>query len=252
MAKGGAKVTASDYVKARDSLRRLELAMHAFHQTVDIIVSPVLSKPPAPLGWLNMNSTDLKDYAAKFSQYSGFTAFYNGTGAPSMSVPLHSTSAGLPIGIQMSADWGQDALLLKLVQRRGRAERRSNKRLPKQLKRLPWPSRWFIFLLNKITSAAVASSHRFKGCAPVCAKSMRQSPWRDHASHVYKVNRHKANRNITHCRPHRVAAKLPVCPCVSVNHRIHCTGSIRRYRMGRARPSGQLEKCDRDAFRTPC
>jgi len=115
MAKGGAKVTASDYVKARDSLRRLELAMHAFHQTVDIIVSPVLSKPPAPLGWLNMNSNDLKDYASKFSQYSGFTAFYNGTGAPSMSVPLHSTSAGLPIGIQMSADWGQDALLLKLA-----------------------------------------------------------------------------------------------------------------------------------------
>ena len=115
MAKGGAKVTASGYVKARDSLRRLELAMHAFHQTVDIIVSPVLSKPPAPLGWLNMNGTDLKDYAAKFSQYSGFTAFYNGTGAPSMSVPLHSSSTGLPIGIQMSADWGQDAVLLKLA-----------------------------------------------------------------------------------------------------------------------------------------
>ena len=115
MAKGGAKVTASDYVKARDRLRKIELGMHAFHDAVDIIVSPVLSKPPAPLGWLDMNSNDLKDYAAKFSQYSGFTAFYNGTGAPSMSVPLHSSSTGLPIGIQMSADWGQDALLLTLA-----------------------------------------------------------------------------------------------------------------------------------------
>jgi len=115
MAKGGAKVSASDYVTARDHLRKLELDMRAFHESVDVIVSPVLSKPPAPLGWLDMNSNDLKDYASKFSQYSGFTAFYNGTGAPSMSVPLHSTSTGLPIGIQMSAAWGQDALLLRLA-----------------------------------------------------------------------------------------------------------------------------------------
>ena len=115
MAKGVAKVSASDYVTARDHLRKLELDMHSFHKSVDIIVSPVLSKPPAPLGWLDMNSNDLKDYASKFSQYSGFTAFYNGTGAPSMSVPLHRSITGLPIGIQMSADWGQDALLLRLA-----------------------------------------------------------------------------------------------------------------------------------------
>ena len=115
MAKGGQKVSASAYVAARDTLRAAELEMQAFHQTVDVIVSPVLSLPPAPLGWLDMNASDMQDYATKFRQYSGFTAFYNGTGAPSMSVPLHRTQSGLPVGILMSAGWGQDALLLRLA-----------------------------------------------------------------------------------------------------------------------------------------
>ncbi|MDF1765803.1 MAG: amidase family protein [Gammaproteobacteria bacterium] len=115
MAKGGAKVSASDYVAARDCLRAAELQMSDFHHQFDVIVSPVLSKPPAPLGWLDMNASDMQNYAKKFREYSGFTAFYNGTGAPSMSVPLHRTASGLPIGIMMSADWGQDALLLRLA-----------------------------------------------------------------------------------------------------------------------------------------
>lgn len=114
MAKGGAKVSAVDYVAARDSLRAAELQMQRFHQDIDVLVSPVLSLPPAPLGWLDMNSSDLQDYAQKFREYSGFTAFYNGTGAPSMSVPSRPSSQGLPIGVMMSADWGQDALLLRL------------------------------------------------------------------------------------------------------------------------------------------
>ncbi len=115
MAKGGAKVSASDYIEARDQLHAVEMLMHDFHTQIDVIVSPVLSMTPAPLGWLDMNANDVQDYARKFREYSGFTAFYNGSGAPSMSVPLHSTDAGLPIGVMMSADWGHDALLLKLA-----------------------------------------------------------------------------------------------------------------------------------------
>ena len=116
MAKGGAKVSAADYVAARDSLCATQNRMSEFHATYDVIVSPVLSLPPAPLGWLDMNAEDMQDYARKFREYSGFTALYNGTGAPSMSVPLHRSSEGLPIGVMFSADWGQDALLLQLAQ----------------------------------------------------------------------------------------------------------------------------------------
>lgn len=127
MAKGGAKVSAADYVAARDTLSAIQQKMSEFHADYDIVVSPVLSLAPAPLGWLDMNAADMQDYARKFREYSGFTALYNGTGAPSMSVPLHQSSAGLPIGVMFSADWGKDALLLRLAQQLEQAA--------------PWPRR---------------------------------------------------------------------------------------------------------------
>ena len=127
MAKGGAKVSAADYVAARDTLSATQQKMSEFHADYDIVVSPVLSLAPAPLGWLDMNAADMQDYARKFREYSGFTALYNGTGAPSMSVPLHQSSSGLPIGVMFSADWGKDALLLRLAQQLEQAA--------------PWPRR---------------------------------------------------------------------------------------------------------------
>lgn len=127
MAKGGAKVSAVDYVAARDTLSETQQTMSEFHRHYDIVVSPVLSLPPAPLGWLDMNAADMQDYARKFREYSGFTALYNGTGAPSMSVPLHQSQAGLPIGVMFSAEWGQDALLLQLARQLEQAA--------------PWPRR---------------------------------------------------------------------------------------------------------------
>ena len=89
--------------------------MAKFHQRYDIVLSPVLSKPPVKIGWLDMNSHDQKEYVNRFRQYSGFTAIYNGTGQPSMSVPLHQTKDNLPVGVMFTAAWGMDLQLLQLA-----------------------------------------------------------------------------------------------------------------------------------------
>jgi Asp-tRNA(Asn)/Glu-tRNA(Gln) amidotransferase A subunit family amidase len=89
--------------------------MSRFHRNYDVIISPVLSKTPARIGWLDMNSDDMKQYTARFKAYSGFTALYNGTGQPSMSMPLHQTADGLPVGVMFTGAWGADALLLRLA-----------------------------------------------------------------------------------------------------------------------------------------
>jgi len=115
MAAIGSKISADDYISAIDTLKQAERLMDEFHQSCDIIVSPVLSMPSAPLGWLNMNSDDLAEYGDKYKRYSGFTALYNATGQPSLSLPLHQTSQGLPIGVMLTAGWGMDALLLQLA-----------------------------------------------------------------------------------------------------------------------------------------
>mgnify|MGYP003661312770 CR=1 FL=1 len=62
-----------------------------------------------------MDSEDLKAYGGRFTAYSGFTALANGTGQPSMSVPMSRTASNLPVGALFTAAWGDDATLLQLA-----------------------------------------------------------------------------------------------------------------------------------------
>jgi amidase len=121
----GSKVSTADFLAARDLIYAAEFAMAEFHKSYDIILSPVLAKTPAKLGWLDMNSADMKEYTQRFRQYSGYTSLYNGTGQPSMSVPLHRTAEEIPVGIMFTGAWGSDMQLLRLA---------------KQLEQVqPWP-----------------------------------------------------------------------------------------------------------------
>lgn len=115
MAQRGAGVSASEFLAACESLMTAEGQLRAFYRDYDVILQPVLSLPPARLGWLDMNSDDLRDYGARFKAYSGLTALANGTGLPSMSVPITHSAAGLPIGAMFTAAWGADSTLLRLA-----------------------------------------------------------------------------------------------------------------------------------------
>ena len=115
VARLGSEVTAAEFLAARDTVFEAELKLQEFHNDCDVIISPVLSKTPAEIGWLDMNSDDMKEYTRRFRQYSGFTALYNGTGQPSMSVPLHRTDSGLPVGVMFTGAWGGDLMLLQLA-----------------------------------------------------------------------------------------------------------------------------------------
>jgi len=115
LAKRGETVTAAAYIDARNCLIAAEQQLQDFYEQYDVIIQPVLSKVPAKLGWLDMNSEDLKEYGSRFTAYSGITALANGTGQPSMSVPLHVTESNLPVGALFTAAWGNDAILLQLA-----------------------------------------------------------------------------------------------------------------------------------------
>ena len=61
-----------------------------------------------------MNSTDLERYITNLNSYGGNTGIFNQTGQPAISLPLHWTPEGLPMGAQRSAAFGNDALLFSL------------------------------------------------------------------------------------------------------------------------------------------
>lgn len=115
MAVNGLKTSAAQYLAAIDTLKQAERQMATFHEQHDLVLSPVLALPPAELGWLDMDADDIREYARRYAAYSPFTALYNGTGQPGISLPLHTTAAGLPIGVMFSAAWGRDDLLLQLA-----------------------------------------------------------------------------------------------------------------------------------------
>ncbi len=46
---------------------------------------------------------------------TGNTMLFNQTGQPAMSVPLHASADGLPIGVQVAARFGEEATLLRLA-----------------------------------------------------------------------------------------------------------------------------------------
>jgi Asp-tRNA(Asn)/Glu-tRNA(Gln) amidotransferase A subunit family amidase len=84
-------------------------------RTYDVIVSPTLAKPPIPLGVLSLSAPSGEAYGRELSAFMPFTQLYNVTGQPSMSVPLHWTADGLPVGVMFSARFGDEAVLFRLA-----------------------------------------------------------------------------------------------------------------------------------------
>jgi amidase/6-aminohexanoate-cyclic-dimer hydrolase len=114
MAEMGRSATAGTYAGALMTMHRVSREIAAFYKTYDVLITPALLKPPAPLGWLDMNSTDPEHYQECMGAYFGFTALYNATGQPSMSLPLHWDSNDLPIGTLFTGRMGEESLLFQL------------------------------------------------------------------------------------------------------------------------------------------
>ncbi|MBV8407469.1 MAG: amidase [Alphaproteobacteria bacterium] len=101
--------------KATRAIHRHGRRMAAFHEKWDVLMSPTLAKPPVPLGPQHTNNPDLAAYREAVLSFSPFTSPFNMSGQPSMSVPLHWTPTGLPVGVMFSAAFGNEALLLSLA-----------------------------------------------------------------------------------------------------------------------------------------
>ena len=88
----------------------------AFWNDVDVLVTPTLALPPVPIGW-TFEDTDGDPHAAFLRQFlfTPFTAVFNVTGQPAMSLPLHRSADGLPIGVHFVGRPFADATLVRLA-----------------------------------------------------------------------------------------------------------------------------------------
>ncbi|MCZ6890701.1 MAG: amidase [Gammaproteobacteria bacterium] len=111
----GKTAPAHRYPWAMSVIHRTGRALAEFHANYDILLTPTLLQPPVPIGWLNPNTEDLATYYARFIDFWGFTNLQNATGQPAISLPLHWTEDGLPVGVQFAAAQGEEMLLLRLA-----------------------------------------------------------------------------------------------------------------------------------------
>ncbi len=110
-------LTALDHAEALLAIHQHGRRMAAFHERHDIVLSPTLGQVPVPLGPQRMSNPDLDAYTAALLRFTPFCNVFNMSGEPSMSVPLHWSADGLPVGVMFSAAFGREDLLLRLAGR---------------------------------------------------------------------------------------------------------------------------------------
>lgn len=81
----------------------------------DAWLSPAAVAPPPPLGWLDAETADPVTVWQRQAGCFAFTPLVNHMGNPAMSVPLHWSRAGLPIGTHVCGRQGDESTLLRLA-----------------------------------------------------------------------------------------------------------------------------------------
>ncbi|NUQ48716.1 MAG: HDOD domain-containing protein [Phycisphaerae bacterium] len=103
-----------DAVRLLGTATVLQLLMSAHTQA---LLTPAQAAPPLPIGALDANDPrhDWEGWLDRCFEFGAFTPLFNVTGNPAMSVPLHWTADGLPIGVQFAGRYGDEATLFRLA-----------------------------------------------------------------------------------------------------------------------------------------
>jgi amidase len=123
-------IKATDYLLALTYLQQLSRLVARFMIDYDVWLTPTLSKPPAPLGWLDSPPDDPMLALRRATEYAPFTPVCNFTGQPAMSAPLVWNAEGLPVGTHFVGRFGDEATLLRLAAQLERARPWAHRRPP--------------------------------------------------------------------------------------------------------------------------
>ncbi len=114
LAQQGRAQSAADYARALPVIHGIGRGFARFFEDYDLLLTPTLAQPPWPLGTIDMMGQDLEAYFDRLYAHMPFTAQFNASGQPAVSVPLHWTGDGLPVGVQFVARFADEATLLRL------------------------------------------------------------------------------------------------------------------------------------------
>lgn len=111
----GRALTADQFQACLHRLQRMTRQVAAAFEDVDVLLTPTLGEPPAPLGTFDSPPGDPLAGFLRSAAYVPFTPAFNVTGQPGISLPLHWNEAGMPIGVQFVGRFGDEETLLSLA-----------------------------------------------------------------------------------------------------------------------------------------
>ncbi|MGO4258360.1 amidase [Marmoricola sp. RAF53] len=110
----GEQVSGPEFGLALGELRRVAARTLETLAPYDVVLTPTLASPPLPVGALRDDEDPAADFEAQ-KRFTPWTSMWNVTGSPAISLPLHETARGLPVGVMLAAAPGREDLLLALA-----------------------------------------------------------------------------------------------------------------------------------------
>jgi amidase len=111
---GAQETSSAAYAAAVSRLQLRARRLVSLWSDYDLLLTPTLALQPALLGW-DTEPHDPWEQFDRAARFTPFTAAFNVTGQPAMSVPLHWSADGLPIGVQLVGPPLGDALLFRVA-----------------------------------------------------------------------------------------------------------------------------------------
>ena len=108
------RLTGADVYGFEGRANRIRRQVGTLFTDHDLLVTPSTARPAVPLGthWGRDPSLSAFEWTVRQESWIPFSAVFNITGQPAISLPLVVSSQGLPLGIQFVAGPGREDLLL--------------------------------------------------------------------------------------------------------------------------------------------
>jgi amidase len=130
LAEWGRSFSALDLAMAQGVMGGVRRKLAAWWEEFDLLITPTTAAPPPVLGQLVATDDEPLRGLIGSTPYATFTAVFNQSGQPAISVPLHRTAAGLPVGTQFVAAYGREDLLVRIAAQLEQEVRWADERAP--------------------------------------------------------------------------------------------------------------------------
>ena len=111
----GKSITAVQYLHAIAALQAVGRSFAQFFASLDVWLTPCLASLPLPVGLIDFDDPDANFADPRIIGFAPYNPLYNLSGQPAITLPLHESASGVPIGMMFGGRYAEEATLLNLA-----------------------------------------------------------------------------------------------------------------------------------------